>query len=88
MLLNGLTKCKMCNSLAGHIDGILRKCTSYTCFLRVTGETRKHFSTLISKLDNELVAGIKSMNKIKADLFLNDVELFTRAVSVDSLKKA
>ena len=78
----------MRNRLAGHIHGMLRKCTSYTRFLCVTGETWKRFSTLISKFDNELVADIKSTDKIKADLFFNDALLFTRAVSADSLEKA
>lgn len=39
MVFNGLKKYKMCDSLAGHIDGILHKCTSYARFLCVTGET-------------------------------------------------
>jgi hypothetical protein len=45
-------------------------------------------STLINKFDNKLVADIKSINRVTSDFFLNDTQLFTRAVSVDSLKKA
>jgi NADH-quinone oxidoreductase subunit A len=86
--LSGPKEFKICNSSAGHTNGILPKCTSYKRLLFVTGETRKYFSTLISKFDNELVSDIKNMDIIKANLFLNDGQLFTRAVSVDSLKKA
>ena len=88
MVPNGLKKCKICSSLAGHINGILHKCTSYVRFLRVTGETSKYLSTLVSELDNRLVADIKSINRVKSDFFLNDAQLFTRAVSAYSLKKA
>jgi hypothetical protein len=45
-------------------------------------------STLVSKLDNELVVDIKCIDKVKSDFFFNDAQLFTRAVSADSLKRA
>lgn len=57
-------------------------------FFLVARETCQYFSTLTSKFDNKLGSDIESLSKIEAELFLNDSYLFTRAVSVDSLKKA
>lgn len=54
----------------------------------VARKTCQYFSTLVSKFDNKLGSDIESLNKIEAELFLNDAHLFTRAVSVNSLKKA
>jgi hypothetical protein len=64
------------------------KVSKLQMFFFVAGKTCQYFSTLTSKFDNKLGSNIKSVSKIEAELFLNDAHLFTRAVSVDSLKKA
>jgi NADH:ubiquinone oxidoreductase subunit 3 (subunit A) len=79
-LLKELKKGRIYNNFAGYIDGILCKCTSYSCFLFVAGEIRQYSSILIKELENELASDIKNINKVDINQFLNDNRLFNRAV--------
>lgn len=86
--LNGFKKYRIYNK-TGNIYGTLCMYISYRFMhMFLTRKTRKNFSTFIGEKKNESVSNYTIIKNIEMDEFTNDNNLFEKAVSVDSLKRA